>query len=132
MIYKYHKDTIDDNKPFKVHYHLKKKVFSISAFIKNKKGYRVICHNNNFEADWISFKISEKRRKTVIKNKIRDVHAYILCNNINFKINNELLENKNVLSYNPYKFSYFYDINSNKEVIDLNKVYFRNGNVYYN
>lgn len=129
---RYNIDQVDKSKPYKIHYHLKKKVFSISGYILEKKSYRLVYHGNNFKSEgYVYFKVSEKRRLNVIKKKNRDVHAFIICENIIFNVNDNINNYKSVLSYNPYKYPYFYDTTSQKMVQNVQQLYFNQNKVFF-
>tara|TARA_B100000424_G_C22935300_1_gene497674 strand:- start:737 stop:1156 length:420 start_codon:yes stop_codon:yes gene_type:complete len=68
-------------KGYKVYYNLNKKTYSILAWNIDKKGWRLKCYCDNPLLRTVEFKVSEKLRQRVIKEKRKNVHAYATARN---------------------------------------------------
>ena len=107
---------------YRIYFNLHKKCFSIQHYIKGK-GYRLLCHQDNFIAIKPTFKVYVNGRNKVLKEKQKNVHAYILTDNI-ILLDNIYLCNFNELLYNPYRFDYFFDKDTEDKIGSLDKIYF--------
>jgi hypothetical protein len=91
---------------FYIYWNLHKKCFSVKY-----KG-KVIRHLNNFSASGVQFKVSELGRQRVIKEQRKNVHAYIVADEIENVSKSDrfhtLLDGFEV-TYNPYKHTQFVD-----------------------
>ena len=97
----------------KVYFNLHKKTFSVVAMEGFHKG-RVICRCDDLSLQDVTFKVSEAGRQRVLREKRKNVHAFVvgtLCNSIEIqgKIFSEI-------SYNPYFLGSFFD-KMTKEVV---------------
>lgn len=74
-----------------------------------KQNGLVIAHVESIILNNCSFKISEKLRQKVIKDKQKNVHAYIVGYVESYKDINSIpyIENRTSITYNPYKFKTF-------------------------
>lgn len=83
---------------FFVYFNLHKNVFSVKY-----KG-KVIAHLTNFYGKDCEFRVSEKGRERVLKEKKKNVHAYVVCSTfIDTPLLSKLyLENQGKVKYNPY------------------------------
>ena len=95
------------------YYNLHKKCFSVLH--KTSKGWRLFCHEKNLMLHNVTFKVYEAGRQRVIKEKKKNVHAFIegtwFGNPVDLDPCYESPERK--ISYNPYKGSMFVDVNGN-------------------
>ena len=89
-----------------IYWNLHKKCFSVKY-----KG-KVIRHLNNFNVSGVQFKVSELGRQRVIKEKRKNVHAYIVADEIENVSRNDRLHtlfDGFEVTYNPYKHTQFVD-----------------------
>lgn len=87
-----------------VYYNLHKKVWSI----KDRKTGIVIAHSKKVSVDNPQFKVSEAGRQRVLRDKSKNVHAGVV-GKLNAHNNDFSSEGKKRVSYNPYKYSHFYE-----------------------
>lgn len=85
-----------------VYYNLHKKCWSVKALEGDRKG-RVIAHVSRLKIQDATFKVSQAGRARVLAEKRKNVHAGVVGQW-------ELYEQDydTPISYNPYKFGYFY------------------------
>ncbi len=81
------------------YYNIHKKCFSI------KYNGKVVKHLKEFYGIGCEFKVSEKGRQRVLKNKRKSVHAYVVCDMINQPLLN--FEDRDPVRYNPYEGPHF-------------------------
>jgi len=87
-----------------VYFNLHKKCFSVKALEGMMKG-RVIAHRDSLHLQDVTFKVSEKGRQRVIRERRKNVHAGVV-GNWNDLCYTEHLEGKE-LTYDPYKYDSF-------------------------
>lgn len=92
-----------------IYYNLHKKMFSI----KNMKSGLVIGHTLNLTLKDATFKVSEKGRQRVIREKRKNVHAGVV-GYIDSNVMLKDLTGLRLATYNPYKFSSFVDKETNQ------------------
>ena len=86
-----------------VYYNLHKKCFSVKALEGENKG-RVIQHRNSVDLANVTFKVSEKGRQRVLKEKRKNVHAGVVGQLLPPTVtSNKLTE----VYYNPYIVDHF-------------------------
>lgn len=128
MNYKSYKGrTIDKTKKVMIYKNLHNGLFSV------KQNGLVVAHVESFCMDSVSFKVSEAGRQRVLKEKKKNVHAYIIgkifdINKLNVKTDffASLVANQSI-RYNPYKSNCFYrqyedsqsGIPNNKEIPNM-------------
>lgn len=104
MNYKTYKNrSIDFTKQVKIYKNLHNGLFSVM------QNGLVVAHVESFVMNNVSFKVNESGRQRVLKEKKKNVHAFIVGTLQN--VNNVLIESLNnisAISYNPYKSSNFY------------------------
>jgi hypothetical protein len=118
---------------FRVYRNLHKNLFSIQGYLENKKGYRVIDRVSQALLEDVTFKVYKNGRKKVLKEKRKNVHAYVtpLSYTVpvikNYK-DSELRE----IYYNPYLCETFVykDTGESLEGKTLNRVLVKNNKVY--
>lgn len=100
-----------------IYYNLHKKMFSI----KNLKSGLVIGHTLNLTLRNATFKVSEKGRQRVLKEKRKNVHAgvvgYIDSDTLAYA-----LTGLRCATYNPYKFSTFVDKETHEVLSDAKTI----------
>jgi hypothetical protein len=90
----------------RVYFNLLKKKLSVQA--KNERGdWIVIRHADTIALKNVEFKVSEAGRQRVIREKRKNVHAFIVGEEAKWS---ELPINHQIVRYNPYKWSSFVDI----------------------
>ena len=75
------------------------------------KNNKVIDRQKELFLENCSTKISEYGRNKVLKEKRKNVHSFIIGDLISRNENNNIQ-----ISYNPYKFPYFYDVKTLEEI----------------
>lgn len=90
----------------------------------------VVSHANSVFVTDVSFIVSQKGRERVLRDKRKNVHAFVRGQydpNINLNLDDY---DKELISYNPYKFGYFYNKLNNSPVYRANIVYIEGKNIY--
>lgn len=96
--------------------------------IRDKKSGLVLSHGSNFVAKNVKCKVRENGRQTVIKNRRKLVHAFLICN---FKEEQELnIDGLDELYYNPYLTPTFINKTTGEEIHNAETIYFAKGRVY--
>lgn len=110
----------------RVYYSLRKHLLSVQAKINGS--WKVVRHCQSITLTDVMFKVSERGRQRVLKNKRKNVHAYI-CGTFNEE---SIPQNQNewmdLITYNPYKFEKFYD--GEKYVDTADRVFIKGRMVY--
>ena len=109
------------SKGYKVYWNLHKKVFSVLAWNVPSKGWRLYTHASCLSASDVQFKVHEAGRQRVIKEQVKNVHAYVIAQDIKILKYSELpdiLINNwyKDATYNPYIYKGFVDAKS-KELL---------------
>jgi hypothetical protein len=104
-----------------VYFNLHKKCWSIKALEGENKN-RVIGHKTQLTLLDAKFKVSQAGRNRVLKERRKNVHAGVVGYLTEF--NDATLNIK--VSYNPYKFNHFYNIENNNKVEVSRMVNFNN------
>jgi hypothetical protein len=92
----------------RVYYNLHKRKLSIQQKQINASGklvWKVVRHSNLIILENVRFKVSESGRQRVIKEKKKNVHAFVIGN----ECNDPMVIEDGKIFYNPYKFSSFVD-----------------------
>ena len=97
----------------RVYYNLHRKQLSVQS--KTDKGWRVWLHANKVTLEDVEFKVSEAGRQRVLREKKKNVHAfiegYLVLDGI------EKIEPRVLVSYNPYlPIGKFHERKTNKVV----------------
>lgn len=61
--------------PVRFYYNFHKKTFSIQKRVEGR--WRVVDHSNNFMVLDAKFKVSQKGRERVLRERVKNVHAYV-------------------------------------------------------
>lgn len=112
---------IDRSKPVKVYRNLHKGCWSI------KQNGLVKAHSDEVNLFDCNFLVNEKNRQKVIKEKRKNVHAFVKGYIWNTPV--DLIKQA---SYNPYANNYFYDVN---DLVSIHKAHFVraiDGKLFYN
>jgi hypothetical protein len=90
----------------KCYFNLHKKLFSVVAMEGDNKG-RVIAHVPNITLENAEFKVSEAGRQRVIREKRKNVHAFVVGEWARFNAAIDCAMGGIPVTYNPYKFPSF-------------------------
>jgi hypothetical protein len=112
---------IDYSKPVKVYRNLHKGCWSI------KQNGLVKAHSDEINLFDCDFLVNEKNRQKVIKEKRKNVHAFVKGYIWNTPV--DLIKQA---SYNPYVNNYFYDVNDLVSIHKANFVRGVDGKLFYN
>lgn len=95
-------------KKYKIYRNLHKNCFSVLKYIPQKKGYRLHEHITDAYLHEVEAKVSESGRQKVIKEKQKNVHAFLLCKNYT-KTDSPIYGSTyfREIHYNPYKYDTF-------------------------
>lgn len=90
-------------KKYKIYRNLHRNCFSVLKYNPEKKGYRLHEYITHGILHDVVAKVSEAGRQRVIKEKQKNVHAYLLCENYD-KIDQFYFDSLDFheISYNPY------------------------------
>lgn len=90
---------------FRIYFNLHKKCFSVQK--KNEKGNWIVCeHRNEIALRNVNFKVSEAGRQRVLREKRKNVHAFV-----EGEIESDFIappQKFHQVSYNPYKLDSFF------------------------
>ncbi|MDB2481692.1 hypothetical protein N9W84_00835 [bacterium] len=94
----------------KVYFNLHKKLFSVVALEGEDKG-RVINHVSSIDLSMPIFRVQKAGRERVLKEKKKNVHAYVMGYICDLKSDTEIENIEWVkATYNPYKYSSFVSV----------------------
>lgn len=102
--------NLEENKKVEVYFNLHKKMFSIRDF----KTKIVITHLDELNLKNVVFKVNQKGRERVLKEKRKNVHAYLI-GDFTLKEENDSSNFKEAY-YNTYKTKEFIDKESSQEL----------------
>ena len=114
---------IDHSKPVKVYRNLHKGCWSI------KQNGLVKAHSDEVNLFDCNFLVNEKNRQKVIKEKRKNVHAFVKGYIWNTPF---VMVHNGIASYNPYANNYFYDVNNLTPIHNAHFVKAINGKLFYN
>jgi hypothetical protein len=118
-----HLKTINGGHRFRVYRNLHKNCFSIQTIVRgfNKTSYKVIGHSETIFMYHCKFKVLEVGRERVVKEKRKNVHAYVMPISIE-KVDKTLVfdvTNLREIYYNPYEHKTFVYKDSGVEVSNV-------------
>lgn len=103
----------------KVYFNLHKKLFSVVALEGDKKG-KVIEHTDSIDLSMPIFRVQKAGRERVLKEKKKNVHAYVTGYKCKLKSDKEIAKIGDYewvkASYNPYKNESFVSVKDNIRV----------------
>lgn len=102
------------NNLIRVYYNFRRKLFSVQAKVNNK--WVVVEHTNNIVLRNAIFKVSEAGRQRVLKQKRKNVHAFIIGERFPFIPKSFVYRDE--ISYNPYKGPNFVIANQPEKSVD--------------
>ena len=109
----------------RIYYNFHKKLFSVQEKVNGS--WKVVEHTNEIFLRNATFKVSEAGRQRVLKEKRKNVHAFILGERFPFVPKS--LVYRDEISYNPYKASNFMVVSENKPLDRAKYVVILNGKV---
>jgi hypothetical protein len=115
---------------FKIYRNLHKDCFSVMKWNPEKKGYRLHSHEKNLIAFQVEFKVSQSGRNSVLKNKQKNVHAFVCCQNYITFAPPIVLGDE--VCYDPYKVDSFRIKNSNETIDGTSSLIMTNNKCYLN
>jgi len=102
------------NNLIRVYYNFRRKLFSVQAKVNNK--WVVVEHTNSIVLRNAIFKVSEAGRQRVLKQKRKNVHAFIIGERFPFIPKSFVYRDE--VSYNPYKGPNFVIANQPEKSVD--------------
>jgi hypothetical protein len=120
----------NQNDRFRIYRNLTKGCFSVLKYSKDKKGFRLHEHVDEFVAIDVSFKINESGRQRVIRDKQKNVHAFAECSKYLKNIGLNGIDKLKEISYNPYIKAQFYDKQSGGSLSKVDTLIGHNGKIY--
>ena len=119
------------NKGYRIYFNLHKMVFSVQAFDSDKKGWRLYKHTPELLAKGVTLKVSETGRQRVIQEKRKNVHAFVICDEIaDVKLCDEVKMVSNC-TYNPYRAGHFYNKETGNPIHALDTALLTNKQIRY-
>lgn len=112
-------------KHIRVYYNFRKKTFSVQEKVNGS--WKVVEHTNEIFIRNATFKVSEVGRQRVLKNKCKNVHAFILGERFPFIPKSFVYRDE--VSYNPYTGPNFMVKSENKPLDYAKYVTIINGKV---
>lgn len=115
-------------KNYRLYRNLHKGCFSVQQYIKGK-GYRVIDHiDDGFVIEGCTFKVYQSGRNKVLKEKQKNVHAYVQFDKYQKKkIKHTSTEQP---YYNPYKVDTFVSSLNHNTLSEVYTLYVKNNQLY--
>lgn len=125
MIKLYKDREIVDGEKHNIYRNLNNGLFSV----KNKRGL-VVAHVDNVITYNNTFTVKEKARQKVLKERVRNVHAWVNFDKIETIVEEIDTEQLDELYYSPYKLDCFINKRTREKMEFVNKLYFANGKAY--
>ena len=119
------------NKGYKIYFNLHKRCYSVQAWDQDKRGWRLFKHSHALLVKGAKMLVNETGRQRVIREKRKNVHAFIYPTHIEDYKKGATPRFKKVCTYNPYKAGYFRDKESEQPVHSLDEAVLRYGVVWY-
>jgi len=117
-------------RPFRVYRNLHRGNFSVQSYLQYKKGYRVTDRVSTAILEDCSFRVYESGRQKVIKEKRKNVHAYIESDSYRV-INGDVdVSNFREIYYNPYDLDAFVYKDNLKKVEKVKSILTYNNKLY--
>ena len=122
------KSTLTNGQSVKLYFNLHKKCLSV----KDKRSGLIVAHLENVLIVNAKFKVSKKGRQRVIREKRKNVHAFIEGEiRLNTDLCMESIKDMGVAYYNPYVTETFIDIETKAPLFNSDMVYCRGKTIYY-
>lgn len=121
------KPSLNPNETYRVYKNLTKKCWSV----QHKKTRKVVAYLDFFVMEDCKFIVSEKGRQRVIADSKKNVHAFVE-GKIKNTTNKPIVATNNIVTYNPYKKSFFYlKDQPQKPLTTLSKMFFSDEGVCF-
>lgn len=91
----------------RVYFNLHKRLFSVQE--KTEKGWRVVRHTDELLLKNVEFKVYEAGRQRVLKEKRKNVHAYVIGEETDYRPVEGIWHDVFPVFYDPYRHSTFID-----------------------
>ena len=118
------------DKPYRIYRNLHKGNFSIQSHVQEKGGYRVTDRATSAILQNCTFKVYENGRQKVLKEKRKNVHAYVESKSYKH-IQGEIdVSNLKEIYYNPYEYDSFVYKDTKKAVVSLTRILVYNNKLY--
>jgi hypothetical protein len=105
-----HSPQTNAMKQIRIYYNFTKKIFSVQEKVNGS--WKVVEYTNEIFIRNATFKVSESGRQRVLKQKRKNVHAFILGERFPFIPKSFVYRDE--VSYNPYKQGNFMLVSENK------------------
>lgn len=115
---------------FRAYRNLHKKCFSIQQRDPSTGRFKLHSHCDNFITNNNVFKVSQYGRKNVIKNKQKNVHAFVYFTDFNIFVEEFNTDKWIEITYDPYTMDSFMIKNSNSQLHFAKCVIFKNNKCY--
>ena len=112
--------------PHKAKHYIYRNLNKGNLFSIRYKGI-VVNRLENFTAYNVKFKVNESGILKVIENRIRNVHAFVVCDM--FVVDHKLEGTMTEITYNPFDNDSF--MFNGSKITEAPAVYFANGKAYY-
>jgi hypothetical protein len=113
-----------------IYWNLHKNVWSVKALDGPKKG-KVVAHAKTLLIENAEFKVSERGRQRVIKERSKNVHAGVVGTVVAMDAIFDVSHSDTQVSYNPYKSDTFYTVPNGYGVSHAEMVYMGLTKDYY-
>lgn len=100
-----------------VYFNLNRKVFSVREYRGTR---RVLFHTESIILQDCEFQVSQTGRERVLRERRKDVHAGVVGEYIAQSWSSDRIPNSTRVSYNPYRFNYFYNVDTLEPVLKSN------------
>jgi hypothetical protein len=118
------------DKGYRVYYNLHTHVFSIQAWDADKKGWRLYDHQDEVQLEDVTFKVYESGRQRVLREKKKNVHAYVIAKRI-VPVDHRILWWRKI-TYDPYKYESFVYVKDKQPVGEHKLVLLRDKKILCN
>lgn len=122
--------TINMNDKVYVYFNVNKQLFSIKNLNGPNKG-KVGGHSNSIVLKDVCFRVGEGGRQRVLREQKKNVHAGVVGTYYSDSLSTVTdLAYLRQISYNPYKFGYFYCVETQQPMYTTKLVYLFNKKIY--
>lgn len=125
MVNSYKGRSLEIGQKVKVYFNLHTHLFSVQDY----KTGKVVAHGNNISLKDVEFRVSEAGRQRVLKEKKKNVHAYVIGT-----YHGDKGFDAGVMKdayYNPYTHSHFVDSASQQQLNSADVVYLADKTIKY-
>jgi hypothetical protein len=102
-----------------VYFNLHRKLFSVREYAGTR---RVLFHTWSILLRDCEFRVSQAGRERVLREQRKNVHAGVVGEYIADTFHKDIITNGTRISYNPYRFNYFYNVNTLDPVLKSTQV----------